>query len=110
VPYEVFLDHCDTVDLNDSDASFLCLKLQNNSFRPFRNCGIQGCGYSPKIPNIVISRNECLKRECVVYNNSPALTTSASRWTVFDKPKLRDVLKHYLQKAVRKSRPEVEIC
>ncbi len=108
VPYEVFLDHCDIVDLNDSDASYFCLKLQNYSFRALRNGGMRGCGYSPKIPSIVISRNDCLDRGWVGYNNSAAMSTiSASRWTVFDKPKLRDVLKLYLRKAVRQSRPEV---
>jgi hypothetical protein len=50
LPYEAFLDHCDSEDGNDTD--FLSMKLQNYSFRPMRNGGMHGCGFNTKIPPI----------------------------------------------------------
>ena len=58
VPYELVLDNCDASDLNDSDPTFFSLKLENYSFKPLRNGGLRGCGFSTKIPSILMSGTE----------------------------------------------------
>lgn len=40
--YEVFLDHCDNIDVADTDGSCFPLKLQNYSFKPLRNSFYKG--------------------------------------------------------------------
>lgn len=95
--YELLLDNCEPADLNDSDSRFLSLGLDTYSFKPLRNGGLRGCGFSTKIPSALISGNVWSNREWVLYDNSATRAgTSASGFPVVDNPKLRDVLRVYL--------------
>ena len=106
--YEVFLDHCDNIDVADSDGSFFPLKLQNYSFKPLRNGGLHGCGFNPRIPSIKVTANDWLNHEWVSYDTSGLRsTTSGVGWPALEKPKILDVLTLYLRKSVPKARPKV---
>jgi hypothetical protein len=102
---EAFLDHCDAENINDCNSSYLPMKLDNFSFRPLRNGGMHGCGYSTKIPSVTIFRAE---DEWVFYGSTARRSNlSTLDWPVCDKPNLREVLNVYLRKTVRKARPTV---
>jgi hypothetical protein len=68
--YELFMEHCDILHADDTNASLFPEQLQNYSFKPIRHAGFHGCGFSKYIPSIQVCNDVWLDREWVLYDHS----------------------------------------
>jgi hypothetical protein len=50
IPYDMFLDYCGNDDTNDNDPTLFSGKLQDFSFKPIRNLGLNRCGFHEYVP------------------------------------------------------------
>jgi hypothetical protein len=108
MPYELFMEHCDIVQADDTDSSLLPERLQNYSLKPIRHAGFNGCGFSHDIPSIQVCNTTWSGREWVFYDHTrrPGRTTTTV-FSGFEKKQVCDLLKLYLKKSTSKARAKV---
>jgi len=112
VPYDLFVDTLDDVDITDKFPDFLPKHMQGLSFNTIRNRGSGGCGYNRDIPTAAPLTEEVTNENDFVNHpasNNRDSTSTANTSTPDERRKysVKDIVNVLLRRTVARTRKEV---
>jgi hypothetical protein len=104
--YEVFLDHCQTNDVNDNDPALLHTFLEEFSLRHISNQGFQRSGSNKHTPKVKASTISTPWVAATPVNLQPTSNPTTNNQKP-DDPTLQTVVRVFLRRRRVKARPKV---